>query len=117
MSTDELEAERAQMQGILEDFPTSLAQDRELLTSLQDAGKHLTLFHGFRVRHASSSLRNARFNSKQQYIVSMGCGWLQASRGKIPNSWWRFVQQGKQHSKHMLKALKHIYSGALKHHK
>lgn len=38
MSPHELEAERAQMQATLEEFPTTLAQDRDLLTSLQSAG-------------------------------------------------------------------------------
>ncbi len=70
MSADELEAERTQMQSILEDFPTSLAEDRELLTSLQDAGKHLTLFHSYRVCHALSSFRNARVGRKQQGLVT-----------------------------------------------
>lgn len=38
MSPHELEAEREQLQATLEEFPTTLVQDRALLASLQTAG-------------------------------------------------------------------------------
>ena len=46
-SASELKAERAQMQALLEKFPTTLKQDREILSSMQRAGGHYFGTAGF----------------------------------------------------------------------
>ncbi len=67
MSPHELQVERAQMQAILEEFPTTLAQDRELLTSLQTAGDecYLNLKHYY---FTDTKLHDNRILTQQQYF-------------------------------------------------